>query len=231
MSDEQGQNEDYEATFIVELAPEEVWESLTHRVLEASSAGDPEGVKRYVLPGFPSFAMIEGGGASCSLIEEDAGRLLRVKKDDEPCAGTEIAVRLEQVGTGTRVTVVQSGFGALIGLVGRDTVFGVGERITRDFQLYLERRLTVPGTAWGSGLEGRVRATAVGLELSELVPSGFAQRAGMVSGDLLLTLGKIRVHDLQQLWTVLALTEAGTSLDLTWARGREPMSGKAILGG
>jgi len=54
MSDEQGQNEDYEATFIVELAPEEDWESLTHRVLEASSAGDPEGVKRYVLPGFPA---------------------------------------------------------------------------------------------------------------------------------------------------------------------------------
>jgi len=165
------------------------------------------------------------------LIEEDAGRLLRVKKNDEPCAGTEIAVRLEQVETGTRVTVVQSGFGAFIGLVGRDTVFGVGDPITRDFQLYLERRLTVPGTAWGPDWMRESGQPAVGLELSELVPSGFAQRAGMVSGDLLLTLGKIRVHDLQQLWTVLALTEVGTSLDLTWARGREPMSGKAILGG
>jgi hypothetical protein len=48
-------------------------------------------------------------------------------------------------------------------------------------------------------------------------------------GDLLLTLRGIRLHDLQQLWTVLALTEPGTTAEASWARGREVVFGKATF--
>ena len=218
--------DEFEATFVVDLAPDEVWETLTSRTLEADAGGGGE--VHYVLPGFPSFAALPLAGASCTLIEMEAGRLLRVKKDHEPCAGTEIAVRLEQAETGTRVSVVQSGFGPFLDIVGRDTVFAHGHQIMADVRLYIERGLTVPGTVWGANLGARTKQTPVGLEIVA-IDGGFAETAGLRASDLLLTLRGIRLHDTQQLWTVLALTEPGTSSDVSWARGREAMSGKATF--
>jgi len=218
--------DDFEATFVVELAPEEVWEALTRRTV----AGDGEDdAKHYVLPGFPSMPPLEIEGASCAVLEEDSGQLLRVKKDHHPCIGTEIAVRLEQAETGTRITVVQSGFGPFLDFAGKDTVFGHGMQIIADFQLYLERGVTVPGTVWGPDLGVKLAQTPVGLEIVSLQPGGFAERVGIRAGDLLLTLAGIRLHDLQQLWTVLALTDPAAEIPTTWARGRESMAGTAKL--
>ena len=220
-------NDDFEATFVVDLAPAEVWEALTRRTVE----GDPgsEGEVHYVLAGFPSFAALPHPGASCTLIELEAERLLRVKKDHHPCQGTEIAVTLEQAATGTRVKVVQSGFGPFLDIVGRATVFGHGHQMMADLRLYIERGLTVPGTVWGANLGAVTSQTPVGLEIGRVDEGGFAETAGLRSGDLLLTLRGIRLHDIQQLFTVLALTEIGTSADVSWARGREAMSGKATF--
>lgn len=217
--------DDFEATFVVDLAADEVWDALTRRTVQGDGGSDDV---HYVLPGFPSFQPLPHPGASCTPIEVEPGRLLRVKKDHEPCAGTEIAVSLEAAATGTRITVVQSGFGPFLEFVGRDTVFGHGHQIMRDFRLFIERGLTVPGTAWGVSLGAQVRQTPVGVELFS-VGEGFVKSAGMVDGDLLLTLRGIRLHDLQQLWTVLALTQSGETADVSWAHGRELMSGKATF--
>ena len=151
-----------------------------------------------------------------------------MRKEHEPCAGTEIAVTLEEAGTGTRVTVVQSGFGPWFDQV-RDTFHTHGVQIVADFRLYIERGLTVPGTVWGANLGAQTKHTPVGLEIVAVDSGGFGESAGMRPGDLLLTLRGIRLHDTQQLWTVLALTEIGSSADVTWARGREPMQGKATF--
>ena len=217
--------DDFEATFVVDVAPDEVWDALTSRTIK----GETDGELHYVLPGFPSFHPLEVVGASCTPVELKAGRLLRVRKDHEPCAGTEIAVRLEQAETGTRITIVQSGFGPFLDIVGRDTVFGHGHQIMADFRLYLERGVTVPGTVWGANLGAQMQHTPVGLEVVSVYPGSFAESARMCAGDLLLTLRGIRLHDLQQLWTLLALTEAGSSAIATWARGREAMDGKATF--
>ena len=98
-----------------------------------------------------------------------------------------------------------------------------------DLRLYIERGLTVPGTVWGANLGAVTSQTPVGLEIGRVDEGGFAETAGLRSGDLLLTLRGIRLHDIQQLFTVLALTEIGTSADVSWARGREAMSGKAMF--
>ena len=216
----------FEATFVVELETDQVWEALASRT-ERNPETDDE--VHYVLPGFPSF----GGqqkvpGASCSLVEIEAGRLLRVRKDDHPCAGTEIAVTLEAVATGTRVTIVQSGFGPWLNKV-RDTFGAHWTQIVADFRLYLERGVSVPGTAWGASLGAETRETSTGLEIVDVASGGFGESAGMQPGDLLLTLRGIRVHDTQQLWTILALSEKGTSAETTWARGRETMGAKATF--
>ena len=216
----------FEATFVVELAPDEVWEALTSRT--TGEDADASGQVHYVLPGFPSFAPLELAGASCTPVEMEAGRLFRVRKEHEPCAGTEIAVRLEQAETGTRVTIVQSGFGPWLEKV-RDTFGTHWLQIVADFRLYLERGLVVPGTVWGANLGAQTRHTPVGLEIVGVDAGGFSESAGMLPGDLLLTLRGIRLHDTQQLWTVLALTEIGASANVTWARGREIMHGKATF--
>jgi len=218
--------DDFEVTLVVDLAPAEVWKALTGRTVEGDGE---EGSKHYVLPGFPSFPPLEVEGASCTVLEEEPGRLLRVKKDHHPCLGTEIAIRLEQSKTGTTLTVVQSGFGPFLDFAGRDTVFGHGRQIMADFQLYLERGVTVPGTIWGPDLGVKLSQSPVGLEIVSLQPGGFADRVGICAGDLLLTLAGIRLHDLQQLWTVLALTDAAAEIDITWLHGRECMTGRATL--
>ena len=218
--------DDFEATFVVDLAPREVWEALTQRTLDKSTdAGDEV---HYVLPGFPSLESLPISGASCSPIEIREGQLLRVKKDHHPCAGTEIAVQLEQAGTGTRVTIVQSGFGPFLEIAGRDTVFAHGSQIVRDFHLFLERGVSAPVTVWRASLGARTKQTPTGLEILA-IDGGFAKTAGLLRGDLLISLRGIRLHDTQQLWTVLALSDPGSSADVTWVRGREVMSTNAAF--
>jgi predicted metalloprotease with PDZ domain len=216
--------DDFEATLIVDLAPAEVWQALTRRTI-GRDGNDSE--KHYVLPGFPSIPPLEIEGASCTVLEEQPERLLIVKKDDHPCLGTEIAVRLEQTETGTRITVVQSGFGPFLDFAGHDTVFGHGMQIMADFQLYLERGLTVPGTVWAPDLGAKLKQTPVGLEVVSPQPGGFADRVGIRAGDLLLTLSNIRLHDLQQLWTVLALTDPAANTPITWARANKSITKSA----
>ena len=213
--------DDFEATIVVELAPAEVWAALTERTVPGE-AGDEV---HYVLPGFPSLPPLDVPGASCTPLEVSEERLLRVRKDHAPCAGTEIAVTLEQRGTGTRITIVQSGFGAFLDVVGRDTVFAHGRQIVADLQLYLERRLTVPGTNFGSFLGAPLRRLGSGLEVTSIDAGGAAEAAGLRAGDLLLTVAGIRIHDLPQLWTVLALS-GPDAVPLTWARGRERLEGE-----
>lgn len=218
--------DDFEATFVVDLPPDEAWEILSRRTI----GGDTDGEVHYVLPGFPSFAQLPLEGASCTALEVDRGRLLRVRKDHHPCAGTEIAIWFEPQEKGTRVRVVQSGFeSSFLNLVGRDSVFDHGRQIVRDLRLYLERGLTVPGTAWGPNFGARARQTPVGVELEAVEVGGVAETAGLRAGDFLIALRGIRLHDIQQLSTVLALTEAGTTVDVIWARGRKPMSGEAVF--
>ena len=216
----------FEETFIVELEGDAVWETIASRTTQRESDSDDE--VHYVLPGFPSFVPQKVSGASATLIELDAGRLLRVRKDDEPCAGTEIAVTLEAVDQGTRITIVQSGFGPWLDRL-RDTFQAHWTQIVADFRLYIERGLTVPGTAWSVGLGAQTQETQAGLEIVDVEAGGFGEKAGMEPGDLLLTLRDLRVHDTKQLWTILALTQPGDSAEVTWARGRERMHGKAAF--
>ncbi len=217
-------SDEFEATFVVELAPAEVWEALTRRTVTRDGDDEPHPV----LPGFPSLPPLEVGGASGTVLERDPERLLRVRKDDHPCQGTEIAVRLERASTGTRVTIVQSGFGAFLDAVGRDTVFGHGQQIVNDLRLYLERGLDVPGTEWGWNLGAATSQTPTGLRIESLHPGdGWAERVGLRPGGLLLTLEGIRIHDHPQLWTVLALTQPSGKIAATWARERELLGGSA----
>ncbi|MDE0349881.1 MAG: PDZ domain-containing protein [Gammaproteobacteria bacterium] len=171
------------------------------------------------IPGFPS---VDGApGCAAQVLECEPQKLLRCRKLDMPCAGTGITVRIEPAnaaGWPTRVTLRQEGFGAALP---RDILEAHWRQIAADFRLYLEREITVPGTAWGVDLGALFRPTPVGLEVTAVAEGGPAERVGLREGDLLLTVGPIRVHGLAQLWTVLALLPAARELTLGWSRGRE----------
>jgi len=215
----------FKATVVVEVAPAEVWKALTERTLEAAEG---EGESHYVLPGFPSFEPIPMEGASFTPLEVDPGRLLRVRKDHHPCQGTEVAIQLEQAETGTKITIVQSGFdAAFLDFAGRNVVFGHGHQIVADLALYVEHGVFAPGRVWGASLGATTQDRMFGLEVVSVVPDGFAERAGMRPGDLLVSLRDVRVYDIRMLTTLLALTEAGTEAEVAWVRAGKVISSSA----
>ena len=202
-----------EAVWNLEVPRAEVW-----RRCRLPGAAEPD---RCRLPGFPS---VDGApGCAARILEQTPQQVLRCRKLDLPCAGTEIVIRLapaNAAGWPTRVTVSQQGFG---GVLRRDVLEVHWRQIVADFRLYLEREVTVPGTPWGVSLDAEVHETPTGLEITEVADGGLAGRCGLCAGDLLLTVGPIRVHGLAQLWTVLALLPADREIRIGWARGADWM--------
>lgn len=213
----------FSATFNIDKLPRHVWESM--RLPGADDA-------HCRIPGFPSIgADPNEPGCLVCVLETDPERLLRCRKEDMPCAGTEIVIRLDPAnasGWPTLVSISQTGFGPMLDTM-RDVFETHWHQIVADFRLYLERQVIAPGTAWGADLGALSVQTPIGLELTQVTNDAFADRCGMQTGDLLLTLNGIRIHDIAQLWTVLALAEPGTQTHASWVRGDQAIEGTAAL--
>jgi hypothetical protein len=219
--------DEFKAQFIVELDRQAILEALA-KPIEGFQTRAEDGSARYLLPGFPSMVPTAAPGAECTELELKPGELLRVRKDHEPCAGTEIAVVLEDADSGTRVTIVQSGFGPWFDTA-KDVILAHGREIVIDFQLYLERGIRVPPKNWGVDFGAMTRESDTGLVLQGVTPGGFAARVGMQTEDLLLTLRGVRIYNTQQLWTALALSQSGDEAEVSWARGRDCHRGAAAF--
>ena len=200
-------------TFHIEQPLATVWARL--RLGEAPLAvGSP-----CRIPGFPSF---DGEpGCAATVVAMQPQRSLIAKKADQPCAGSSIAIEVgpaTAAGWPTRVTLAQSDLPPQMAAV-PDAVQAHWRQIVADFRLYLEREVALPPAAWGSDFGANAKTTSLGLELEAVVPSGFAERCGMQAGDLLVSLRGVRVRDLAQLWTVLALSSPGETIAAAWVRG------------
>ena len=176
------------------------------------------------------------------MLESKPQRLLRVRKDDMPCAGTEIEIRIEPAtaaGWPTRVTLRQSGFGPFFDAA-REIFDAHFRQIAANFHLYVERGIRV-GAETPPDFGAALVQTPIGLELGALTAGGFAERCGMATGDVLLEVGGVRVHDIGELWALLARPSgrvgsslartasdgAGRVMTVVWARGRARMEGSA----
>lgn len=214
----------FERTFTVDLAPDDVWQAVARPVPDAAQPEAGGAATHYLLPGFE---------ARCSVLEQDVGRLLRVRKDEEPCSGTEIVVRLEHAGSGTKVTVVQSGFGPWLPDV-IETFGMVWNMIVADLKLYLERRISIKTHLFSQpppslGLGCKTQDELSGLTVAQVEADGFAARAGIRQGDLLLELNGARLLNELQLMDLMRMCSAGSELQVRWARGRDLMQGRASL--
>lgn len=190
------------------------WQRLT-----GTPAG--EGGEHLWLPGFDSSVTVDGA---------DAPSRLRATKDDEPCAGTEIIVTLEDATTGTRIHVVQSRFGEW--LASAREMMSVGWRsIVADLQAYLTTgvhagRFLRP---WGD-LGADAASVDGGLLVARVRPDGLAARLGLAEGDLLVMLAGAPLVSLDDLVTVLRVCGSVPPTGAVWIRSGSLMTTESAAG-
>ena len=210
----------FEATFVIRTPRAEAWE-LLEKAAPAHEALDPPGPGQRWLPGF------EGAADD---IEVVPGERLRARKATFPCQGTEIVVVLEDHGSGSRVTVVQTGFGD--GFAEARAWLATGwAPIVADLAVYLERGVA-PGrhlTAWAS-LGCDVTETTGGLEVSGVAPGGFADQAGLQDGDLVLRVAGAPVVDIADLAVLVrGPLRTGQESRVRYLRGTEVLAGSGTV--
>jgi hypothetical protein len=192
----------FEATFRLRIDRQTAWRRLTE------NATTDEGEHMW-LAGFDSQATI---------VDADPPRRLHASKDDEPCAGTDIVVTLEDDEIGVRIHVVQSRFGAW--LPERYEIMAVGWRyIVADLQTYLAtgvhaRRHLRP---WGD-LGADATAIDGGIRVDRIREGGLAGQLGLDDGDLLVTLAGAPVASLDDLVTVLRVLDTDRLRAAEWIR-------------
>ena len=171
------------------------------------------------VPGFPS----DDGkpGCAAAIVSSVPQRSLRLRKEDAPCAGSEIAIDIGPANAGgwpTRVTVAQSNLPPPMATM-PDMAAAHWRRIVADFRLHLECGAPAPAAAWRADLGAAIDQTRIGVRLASVAPGGFAERCGMAAGDLLLTLRGARIYDIGELWAVLAACDPAEEDAVAWVRG------------
>jgi S1-C subfamily serine protease len=187
---EHGERADgFEATFVVSVPRAVAWKRLLDA--EPASAAIPPPT-----PGQIWIPAIEGAAEA---IESVAEERLRATKLTEPCAGTEIVITMEDDASGTRITVVQTGFGSGFDAQRAWLAAGWGA-ILADFVAFFERGIALGRHLtmwWGIGCD--VVETDEGLVVGNVHPDGFAARAGLERDDLILRLAGTPVLDVRDL--------------------------------
>ena len=199
----------FETTFSISAAPDAAWKRLDQR--------DEDG--RWLLPAFE---------AQADELEVEPGSKLRVRKVTEPCAGSEIVIVLEHEGSGTRVTVSQSGFPAWF--ASATDAFAIGWRhIVADLALYLDRgvRGGRHPRSWAM-LGCSLRETLLGLEVVDVMPGTLAAAIGLAPGDVVLAVGGAPIVMRAELETVLRIC-GGAEIEVAWARGEQRLAAAGTL--
>jgi len=143
----------------------------------------------------------------------------------------ETTVTFEDVSSGTRITIVRSGFGDSEDWLhyAANTARGWDEMIA-DLVLYLETG--VHGSrhfSFRSGLAATMLQSAAGVRITHVVPGGFAAEAGMQSGDVLLRLNGASVVNLTDVAFAGREHAPGEVAEAEYVRGDEVLRGHAPL--
>jgi hypothetical protein len=200
-----------EATFEIPVPPAAAWKALEEVCIGRT---DPEREPReWWIPGFESKAVE---------VERQTDAHLTVRKAQQPCEGTLIAITFEHVDTGTRVRVVQSGFDEDFVRGGGEAFWIHSEHIFADLELFL-RTGVIGRRAWRSlvwlGVGGIT--TSYGVVVRRVASDTWADRIGLREDDVLLTVDGAPLFSTRDLGTVQRLVHEGDEVAATWARARE----------
>ncbi len=204
----------FEATFVVRVDRNTAWDRLTRNTI--GDSGRTEQPRAYWLPGFDSSATLTG---------EERGTQLRLAKDEEPCAGTEILITLEDAETGTRITVVQSGFGDWFRAA--YDLMEVGWRhIVADLETYLSTGVHAARhlRPWGD-FGAALTPSAGGLRVDAIRTGTLADRLTLQPDDVVVVLSGAPVSTHDDLATVLrVLAQRPGEVEAEWVRDGELMT-------
>ncbi len=202
--EERLRDDGFEATFVVSTPRAKAWELLQNATPVANSPVAPR-------PGQVWIPAIEGAAEEIETVPEER---LRARKATEPCAGTEIVITMEDAASGTRITIVQTGFGAGFD-VARPWLTAGWYAILADFVTFFERGIALGRhvTMWWS-IGCAVTETPEGLAVGAVYPDGFAARAGLEPGDLIVRLAGTPVLDIRDL-SVLTRGPLRTGVETT----------------
>jgi uncharacterized protein YndB with AHSA1/START domain len=221
-----------EHTFVVAVPVERAWQAFTDgaersrwEAPEYAIDARPGGKLRWRLP---PWAPVDG-----EVLEIEPHRRLVTAEGAGILEGaTRVTVSFESVEHGTRITVVQSGFGTGAGW--QDQLEGHRHgwlRSLRDLALYLEtgavsQRFFSP---WHCDLGMFLAESFAGLRVTEVSPGGWAAEAGVQAGDLVLYVDGLPIFERTDLWSFQIAGRPGDRLTIEVARNGSRVRGKGEL--
>jgi hypothetical protein len=143
----------------------------------------------------------------------------------------DTTVTFEEVSSGTRITIVRSGFGESEDWQHFATSTNGGwDEMIADLIVYLEAG--VPGSrhfSFRAGIGATTLQSAAGVRVTHVVPGGFAEAAGMQSGDLVLWLNGGPVFSQREVAFCVREHAPGDEIEVKYLRDRQVLSGRAPL--
>jgi PDZ domain/Activator of Hsp90 ATPase homolog 1-like protein len=217
---ERDRDDGFEATFVVSTPRAQAWEWLESATPASDALPPPE-------PGQWWIPAIEGPAEAREVVPE---KLLRCEKVAEPCRGTEIVITMEDEASGTRITIVQNGFGA--GFAEQRPWLAAGwYSILADFVVFFEHGIALGRhLTWWWALGCVVIETDAGLKIGEVNPEGFAAAAGLQRDDLIVTLAGTPVVNVRDLSILLrGPLHTGVETKVRYLRGTEVRSATGVI--
>ncbi len=221
----------YERTFSVSVPVERAWSACTDpdelaRWFFTPTGGD-EDESRFDL---------YGTEVTWTILEVDRPHRLRYRQGGGPAprlpGPIETCITFEAQDTGTRITIVHSGFGdgddwaTALKSVSR----GADESVA-DLILYLETGVGFPRHPIEGSYHGiQAQEVPAGLVVHAVDPGSFGALLGLARGDLLVEVGGAPVFGYRELWAVARATPPGQEATASWIRGGELHRGSAVLG-
>jgi hypothetical protein len=204
-----------ETTFDVAASPGDAWKALEELRARTTKPGE------WWLPGF-----------DCRVAEVAAEhhRSLTVRKLEEPCAGTLIAITFEHASTGARLRVVQSGFDQAFLDQAGGSFWTHAEHIFRDLHLFFETGV-ISRRAWQPWAPLGVAASVepYGLRVQRVGGGTWAERIGLQRDDVLLTVAGAPLYTTDELAVVERIVHRGDDVDASWIHDGERVEASATL--
>jgi uncharacterized protein YndB with AHSA1/START domain len=224
----------FERTFVVKAPVERAWKAFT-RPEEREAWMSPPGHDPVGSPdaGWP--------GAGLAKMEVKPGtvelhRLLQWMQTDRPNdpqdpGWVETTVVFEEVESGTRITLTQSGFGDTPDWQSHIEAVQLGtDEAIKDLTLFLETGVrAIRHHSWKSSVGALMTAAPAGLRIAEVTPGGFAVDAGLQTGDVLVRIAGGPVFGLSDVGFVERAFEPGTEVEVEYVRGDSLHRGRARL--
>ena len=218
-----------EHSFEVAVPPSRAWQAFADgserskwEAIEYEIEPRPGGRLRWTLPGLECQGRV---------VEAEPERLLRHTEGSGPHSQTEVRVELATIEGGTRVQITHSGFGddAAAERLVRSVTLGWAQAIA-DLILYLEQGVVADRFVrrmCHAGLQ--VREQPAGLAVEAVEDGGFAERAGLQPGDVLLAAAGVPIYTRPELWVLMRQHTPGDKLVVEFARGGERLSVSVVL--